>query len=90
LTAIVAKRSHDEIRDKLREAPCEFVIADVGKALDWIPLDRCYAFWKTEVRRHLAPDPLRMPLSAFPGEYCYVACEWKTRENCIILLERHH
>ena len=75
----------------LRAQPVRFVVADVGKPLDWIPNNETYDFWKTEARDHLAKNDGPNYLETFPGGYCYFASEWKSYEgDKIILLSKAH
>jgi hypothetical protein len=79
-----------EIADRLRSGMVRFVIADVGKPLEWIPNNERYDFWKDELQRHLATDDKTM-LEDFPGNYCYFASEWKSYDgDTIILLSKAH
>lgn len=79
------------IVELLRTQPIRFVVADVGKPLEWIPNNETYDFWKTEARDHLAKQDEPNPLETFPGGYCYFASEWNAYEgNKIILLSKAH
>lgn len=80
----------DEISQLLREGPVEFVVAEVGRALQWITPEDRYEFWKNEVKPHLA-NQSQIVLDDFPASYCYIASEWSSEAVAqIILLERHH
>src|SRR5688572_6405080 len=58
----------------LQKYPVEFVVADVGLRLKWIPVGKCYDFWKSEAQSHLVNDPNeRFYIEDFPGPYAYVA-----------------
>ena len=74
-----------------RSGPVQFVIADVGQALRWIPESECFHFWKNEVNPHLAADA-KTHLDDYAGEYFYRASEWKSRksEAPIVVLEIYH
>jgi hypothetical protein len=80
-----------EIVLMLREEPVRFVVADIGDHLQWVSLEHCYEFWKSEVKEHLAqPDAKTYP-EDFPGEYCYFASEWKADVGePIVLLAKSH
>jgi|ERR1700722_7353450 len=82
----------DEITALLRNGVVEFVVADVGKKLQWIAPADCYKFWKAEIKVHLASADSRIQLDKFPDAYCYTASEWSEVESVsrIVLLERHH
>lgn len=82
-----------EIADHLRAGRVRFVIADMGKPLEWIPINERYEFWKEELRPHLAPTfpTENMCLDDFPDSYCYFASEWKSYVGeTIILLSKAH
>ena len=75
----------------LRSDVVRFVVADIGKPFAWIPNDERYAFWKGEVKAHLAPPEAKAALGDFPDEYCYFASEWKSVDgDTIILLSKAH
>lgn len=80
-----------EIVSLLRAGKVRFVVADIGHHLLWIPLDVCYEFWKSEVKLHLAQPEAEIYLEDFPGEYCYLASEWKadTGEPIVLLMKSH-
>jgi hypothetical protein len=68
-----------------------FVVADVGKPLEWIPNNQRYDFWKDEVKAHLAAPESKAFLEEFPDEYCYFASEWNSYDgDTIILLSKAH
>jgi len=68
----------------------QFVVADCGLKLSWIPTQQQFEFWKT-VRPQIA-DPMKpIHLEMFPNETAYTASEWRGRTGkCLILLEKHH
>ena len=80
-----------EIAAMLRAGKVRFVVADLGHHLQWIPLGDCYEFWKSEVKRHLAQPEANIYLEDFPGEYCYLASEWKpdVGEPIVLLMKSH-
>lgn len=84
----------DDVASLLRTGPVQFVIADGGQPLAWIPVGECYVQWKLDVRSHLVVDPNRpFDIYTFPEGYAYVASEWRTEEptsSPIVLLEKHH
>lgn len=69
-----------------------FVVADVGRPLEWIRHDERFTFWKTTVKDRLVPpETTRFYLDDYPGQYCYVAVKWECRPSgAIIVLEKHH
>jgi hypothetical protein len=81
----------DDIKTLLRTGCVQFVVADVGVSLHWIPFGECYDFWKSEAQPHLASPEVRASLADFPDGYCYFASEWRGHENApIIVCEKHH
>ena len=84
--------SEDDIRDLLRAGPVQFVVANVGDRLEWVPDSQTYTFWKAEVRPHLAdPSVQSYALEDFPEDYFYLATRWRRKESKpLILLEIHH
>ena len=81
-----------EIAELLRTGAIEFVVADVGRPLDWIDPHDCFSFWKNEVKSHLADAGSQIEPENFPGAYCYAASQWVCEEIArpIVLLERYH
>ena len=81
-----------EITELLRLGRVAFVVADVGLRLMWIPLEECYGFWKAEVRPRLVePRVQNFVLEDFPGEYCYLASEWRVAQgDRVVVLEKCH
>jgi hypothetical protein len=78
------------IRELLQAGPAQFVTANCGAKLNWIPTQERFEFWKT-VRPQIA-DPMKpIQLNRFPNETVYTASEWRGRiGECLILLEKHH
>ena len=84
--------SFSEIENYLRLSKVRFVVANVGDELHWIELDKCFQFWKDEVKPHLASDLDKIYLDNFPDHYAYVASNWRQEDAAmpIVLLERYH
>ncbi len=80
-----------EIVAMLPAGKVRFVVADIGHHLQWISLEDCYEFWKSEVKLHLAHPEAEIYLEDFPAEYCYSASEWKTDagEPIVLLMKSH-
>lgn len=79
-----------DILKLLASGPVQFVIADVGTILRWIPTGECRHFWKAEVKPHLAGEA-RAYLDDFPGGYCYFASQWEEESATpIVVLEKQH
>jgi len=80
-----------DIKELLRQGPAQFIIANIGDNLKWIPEDDCFKFWNNEVIIHLADPDKNHSLEDFPGEYFYIASEWESEShNSIILLEMYN
>jgi hypothetical protein len=80
-----------DIAELLRAGRVQFVVANVGSSLKWIPIDECYSFWKSEVKYHLADSGADNYLEDFPDDYCYLASEWESRDGeSIVLLVMLH
>ena len=80
----------DQLKGMLSQFPVEFVVANPGHPLKWIPVAECFDFWKSEVKPHLASTD-KFLLENFPEEYAYVASEWSGELQIpVVLLEMHH
>jgi hypothetical protein len=80
-----------DVVDLLRSGVVRFVVADVGKPFEWVPINERYDFWKDEVKAHLAAPTSKAALEDYPDEYCYFASEWKSYDgDMIILLSKAH
>ena len=93
--AVAARRVRDagaaDVAGLLRAGAVQFVVASVGEKLEWVAPGECYAFWKSEVRAHLADPEAPARLESFPNQYCYFASEWEQDGRApIVLLEKHH
>jgi hypothetical protein len=79
-----------DIRTLLQATPVRFVIADVGKPLQWVQVSECFRFWKTQVRSRVA-GATQVFLDDFPGGHCYFASEWQGSDRLpIVLLSLAH
>lgn len=79
-----------DILELLASGPVQFVVADVGRPLRWIPTRECRHFWRDEAKPHLASEA-RAYLDDFPGGYCYFASQWEEESAAlIIVLEKQH
>lgn len=78
------------IRDLMGTGQVQFIVADCGAKLDWIPMPERFEFWKT-VRSQVADPSEPIRLKQFPNETAYVASEWRGNTGqCLVLLESHH
>ncbi len=82
----------EDIRELLRAGQVEFVVADPGSALKWIPVVECHAFWKNEAKTRVASSTNKVRREDFPGEYFYFASQWRDPKSPrpIVLLEKNH
>jgi hypothetical protein len=81
----------EDIASLLRSGRVQFVVADIGASLRWIPAGECYDFWKRDLQLHLAAPDSKPSLDDGPDGYCYFASEWSSRDGApIIVCERHH
>lgn len=79
------------IADLLRTGPVRFVVADVGRPLQWIAPNRCFEFWKEGLKHNVCEDGKKRPLDTYPGSYCFLASLWRdTTAGAVVLLEKHH
>ena len=80
---------HD-VREFLASGCVQFVVAELGAPLRWIPASECFDFWKKEAKPHLARGK-NASLNEFPGRYCYFASQWDGEKTApIVLLEKYH
>jgi hypothetical protein len=78
------------LAELLRAVPLQFVVADSGLKLRWVPMQQRFEFWKT-VRAQIADPTKPIRLEEFPNETAYTASEWRGgTDKCLILLEKHH
>tara|TARA_B110000967_G_scaffold209020_1_gene263347 strand:- start:2989 stop:3288 length:300 start_codon:yes stop_codon:yes gene_type:complete len=83
--------TRDELTEMLKRNPVEFVIANVGYNLKWIPIEKCYENWKSKIKTHVVQDLNKIELDKFPNAFAYVASEWSGKtQTRIILLEMLH
>lgn len=78
------------IIELLRTCVVQFVVADCGLKLMWIPAEERFEFWKT-VKRQIAEPEKPIYLRQFPNETAFIASEWRgAADECWILLEKYH
>lgn len=65
-----------QIIDLLRKGPIQFVIANCGDKLVWMPFNTCYDFFKSEFKAHLVENPDRIYLNEYKDEYATWDKEW--------------
>jgi hypothetical protein len=82
----------NHLAELLRLGPVQFVVADCGSNLEWIPIDERFQFWK-RIQRQIADFDPHQPirLEQFPNQTAYTASQWCGRAGeCVVLLEKHH
>jgi hypothetical protein len=80
-----------EVTDLLRLGPIQFVVADVGEKLRWVPLAECCRFWEGVAKPHLAQPQSRIRLDDFADSYCFIASRWQIEDSTpLVVLERRH
>jgi len=63
----------------------------LGAPLRRIPVDKCFDFWESEVKRHLLSPQRKVDRSKMPDACGYIASEWSGHiEVPIVLLEKAH
>jgi len=78
------------VRELMRTGPVQFIVANYGAKLNWIPMQERFEFWKT-IRPHIADPSKPIYLKQFPNETAYIASQWPgSTAECLILLEAHH
>ena len=81
---------HNSLRELVRSGPVQFVVADPGSKLHWIPTEKRFEFWKM-ARPQIADTTKPILLGQFPNKTAYIASEWRGRAGeCLVLLEKHH
>jgi hypothetical protein len=77
----------------LRSESTRFVVADLGKPLQWIGRSPLLQLTQEIQGRIVEPAATErgFRLEDFPGEYAYIASEWSAEQSpSIVLLERYH
>ena len=62
----------------LPTGPVQFLVADPGLKLRWVPTPQQFEFWKT-VRPQIAHPEKPIYREQFPNETAYIASEWRGR-----------
>jgi hypothetical protein len=78
----------DTLRELVHSSCVQFIVADPGIELNWIPTEKRFEFWKT-IRPQIADSTKRIYLKQFPNGVAYIAFDWRGRAGeCLILLEK--
>ena len=88
---MVRDLSSSDIIELFRVGRVRFVIADIGRRLQWVSPAVCYDFWKSEAKMHIAEPNVELYLQDYPDEYCYFASEWRADDGKpIVVLSKWH
>jgi hypothetical protein len=79
------------IEEVLQRGEVQFIVANVGFRLEWVPAAAAKSFWRREVQPHLV-ESASFSLEDFPNSYAYLASRWEfdRSEIPMIVLEKHH
>jgi hypothetical protein len=78
------------IRGLMGTGQVQFIVADCGAKLNWIPMQERFEFWKA-IRPQVADAGRPICLERFPNQIAYIASEWRGRSGeWLILLEMNH
>ena len=78
------------IRGLMGTGQVQFIVADCGAKLNWIPMQERFEFWKA-IRTQVADAGRPIYIERFPNQTAYIASEWRGRTGeCLILLEMNH
>lgn len=79
-----------ELTNLVATQSVQFIVANCGCQLNWIPLQETLVFWKS-IRNQIADPRKPISLGQFPNESAYIASQWRgANMECLILLEMHH
>lgn len=80
------------VETMLRKDPVQFLIADVGKPLEWVPLGDSRKFWRRDAAERLVGPKETGRLDDFTESYFYRAQAWVDGEGevILVLLEKNH
>lgn len=82
--------SENDLRELVRTTSLQFVVANVGNKLRWVPKDERFDFWKS-IQSQIAEPSKPIYLAQFLNETAYSASEWRTTTGeRLIVLETHH
>lgn len=80
-----------DLVELLKATPVEFVIANIGNNLKWIPKNSCYKVWSSSIKKQVVQAINKFELNQFPNGWAYVASEWSGEiQTPIVLLEKYH
>ena len=76
----------------LRKDPVQFIVAEIGAPLEWIPLGDSRKFWRRDAAERLVGPKETGRLDDFTESYFYRAQAWidDGGECALVLLEKNH
>ncbi len=76
----------------LRRDPVQFVVANIGSPLEWVPLAKSRQFWRGDAAERLLGPKETGRLDDFAGSYYYRAQSWLDEEGSValVVLEMNH
>jgi hypothetical protein len=81
----------EDIRKLFKAAPVQLVIADVGRKLQWIPIENSFERFKRDIKEHIADNLENIDLDKFKDNFAYIASVWNDKlNNEVVVLERCH
>lgn len=79
----------EDIKSLLQWPGTQFVVGNIGAPLEWIPKEKCFEFWESDVKAHLC-ERRSFNLEDYPGDYCFIASKWVMDSKVIIFLFKCH
>jgi hypothetical protein len=81
----------EDIKELFKAGPVQFVIADVGQKLQWIPIENSFERFKRDFKEHIADNLENIDLDKFKDNFAYIASVWNDKvNNEVVVLERCH
>jgi hypothetical protein len=81
----------EDLKELLKAGPVQFVIADVGQTLKWIPVEKSFESYKKDFKGHIVDDLEKIDLDKFKDNFGYIASVWNDKvDNEVVLLEHVH
>ena len=86
----VRNLDRSSLLELVQSGSLQFVVADCGLKLKWIPTEKRFEFWKA-VKPQIADPGEPIHREDFPNETAYIASEWcGPAGECLVLLEKQH
>lgn len=80
------------VETMLRKDPVQFLVAELGSPLEWVPLGDSRKFWRRDAAERLVGPKETGRLDDFTESYFYRAQAWVDAggECALVLLEKNH